>query len=125
MSADLRLARLQQIARTLADHALQPVAKANDDVRRIEARIAAIAGHRAKLSTSTDDPSIAGAMLGQAERLRAKQAAALTELAAARVALDNARRAAAKAVGRDQALAALGDKQKAAAKLDARRRMLR
>lgn len=124
-NADVRLGRLQQIARALADQALQPVAKANAEVQRIEARIAEIAGHRAKLSTSTGDPSIAGAMLSQAERLRVKQAAALTELAAARVALDKARRAAAKAVGRDQALAAIGDKQQAAAKLDARRRLLR
>lgn len=123
--ADVRLGRLQQIARALADQALQPVAKANAEVKRIEARIAEIAGHRAKLSTSTDDPSIAGAMLCQAERLRVKQAAALTELAAARVALDKARRAAAKAIGRDQALVAMGDKQQAAAKLDARRRLLR
>lgn len=122
---DKRLGRLQQIAGVLADRALQPVAAANANIQRIEARIAQIAGHRVKLATSTDDPSIAGAMLSQAERLRVKQAAALTELAAARVALDKARRAAAVAVGRDQALAALGKKQQAAAKLEARRRLLR
>lgn len=122
---DARLKRLQQIAGALSDQALQPVAKAHENVRRIKARIDAIAGHRAKLTAATDDTTIAGAMLGQAERLRVKQATALTELAAAQVALTKARQDAAKAVGRDHALRALGDKQKAAAKLEARRRLLR
>lgn len=122
---DKRLVRLQQIAGALADQALRPVVAANAQVRRIEARIEQIASHRKKLTASTGDPSIAGAMLNQAERLRLKQAAALSELATARVALDRARRAAAKAVGRDQALGAIADKQTAAAQLEGRRRLLR
>ncbi|GAB5448929.1 hypothetical protein [Gymnodinialimonas sp.] len=122
---DKRLKRLQDIAGLLADHALQPVVAATAKVHRIEARISEIASHRAKLMASTDDPSIAGTMLGQSERLRVKQANALTELAAARVALEKARRAAARAVGRDQALAAMGEKRTVAAKLEARRRLLR
>ncbi len=126
MSApDKRLAKLQQIASVMADHALAPVAAATAVVRQIEARIADLANHRAKLSVATGDPSIAGTMLAQAERLRIQQAAALTELAAARVRLEMARRTASKAVGRDQALGALADKQIAAAKLEARRRLQR
>lgn len=122
---DQRLERLHQIAGVLAEHALHPVVAATAEVQRIEARIAEIAHHRAKLTASTGDPSIAGTMLGQAERLRVKQAAALSELATARVALDKARRAAAKAVGRDHVLGALAEERKAAAKLEARRRVLR
>lgn len=122
---DKRLERLHHIAGVMADHALQPVAAATAEIHRIEARISEIAHHRAKLTSSANDPSIAGTMLGQAERLRVKQAAALTELAAARVALEKARRAAARAVGRDQALSAMMEKRKAAAKLEARRRLLR
>lgn len=122
---DKRLVRLQQIAGALADQALRPVVEANAQVHRIEAHIEQIASHRKQLSASTGDPSIAGAMLNQAERLRVKQAAALSELATARVTLDHAQRAAAKAVGRDQALSAIADKQKAAAQLEARRRWLR
>ncbi|MBY4894062.1 hypothetical protein KUL25_14985 [Rhodobacteraceae bacterium N5(2021)] len=123
--SDKQLARLQDIAGALADRALQPVVAASAAVQRIEDRIAEIAHHRAQLTASTGDPSIAGTMLGQAERLRVKQAAAMTELAAARVALEKARRAAAKAVGRDQALGEMVEKRKAAAKLEARRRLLR
>jgi len=123
--AEHRLARLQQIAGVMADQALQPVAAATAEIRRIEARIIEIATHRTKLSSATDDPAIAGAMLAQAERLRVKQVGVLSELAAARVKLDNARRRAAKAVGRDHALTALADKQKKAADLQARRRSQR
>lgn len=126
MSApDKRLVRLQQIAGALADQALRPVIDASAHVRRIEAHIAHIVSHRKKLAANTKDPSIAGAMLNQAERLRLKQAAALSELASARVALDQARRAAARAVGRNQALGAIADKQSVAAQLEARRRLLR
>ncbi|ABD57106.1 hypothetical protein [Jannaschia sp. CCS1] len=121
MEEDKRLKRLRQISGVLADQALRPVVQATAEIHRIEARIAEIAGHRAKLTSSTSDPSIAGTMLNQAERLRVKQAAALSELATAHVALDKARRAAAKAVGRDSALSAIADKKKAAAQLKARR----
>lgn len=117
--------RLQQIAGALADRALQPVSAATARIHRLEAQISEIASHRAKLAAATADPTIAGAMLGQAERLRVKQATIMTELAAAHVALDKARRAAAKAVGRDQALAGLARRQRTAAELEARRRLLR
>ena len=123
--ADKRLSRLQQVAGMMADQALQPVAAATAEVRRIEAKIAEIAAHRTKLAAATDDPTIAGAMLAQAERLRIKQAAALSELATARVHLDAIRREAAQAVGRDHALTALADKRKQAADLEIRRRALR
>jgi hypothetical protein len=122
---DKRLADLQRIASVMADHALVPVAAAAAEVQKIEARIAELAMHRAKLSGSTGDPSIAGAMLAQAERLRIQQAYVLTELASARVRLETKRQAAAQAVGRDQALNALAEKRDAAAKLEARRRALR
>ena len=118
---DKRLAQLQSIASVMADRALMPVAAASAQTRKIEERIAEIASHRGKLSSSTNDPSIAGAMLAQAERLRIKQAAALSELAAARVKLEVARKAAAQAVGRDRALGALIEKRKKAAALKARR----
>lgn len=124
-AADKRLERLQHIAGVMADQALRPVVEATTQIRRIEARIAQIANHRTQLTASTGDPTIAGTMLDQAERLRVKQAAALTELAAAHVALNKARRAAATAVGRDQVLGAIAEKQKTAAKLEARRRLLR
>lgn len=116
-----RLEQLRRIAGIMADRALQPVASASAETRRIEARIDEIAGHRTKLSGSVDDPSIAGSMLAQAERLRIKQAAALSELARARVRLEAARKAAAQAVGRDRALAALIEKRQKAAALKARR----
>lgn len=119
-----RLKRLQNIAGALADQALRPVMQATAEIQRIEARIAELSGHRAKLTASASDPSIAGTMLSQAERLRVKQAAALSELASAHVALDKARRAAAKAVGRNHALGAIADKKKAAAERKARRRFL-
>jgi hypothetical protein len=118
---DKRLDQLQRIASVMADRALGPVAAASAEVRKIEDRIAAIAGHRAMLTSSASDPSIAGAMLAQAERLRVSQAAALTQLAAARVRLETARKAAAQAVGRDRAISALIDKQRKAAALKARR----
>lgn len=120
-----RLQRLQRVSRLLADQALLPVKEATERVRRIESRIAEIAHHRAQLMTSAHDPSIAGTMLNQAGRLRAQQAAALTELAAARVALEKARLAAARAVGKDAALSALSDRNRARAELEARRRALR
>lgn len=122
---DKRLARLRQIASVMADHAMAPVVRAAAEVQHIETRIAGLAAHRAKLSVATGDPSIAGTMLDQAERLRIQQAGALTELAAARVRLETARRAASEAIGRDHALGALADKRAAAAKLEARRRLLR
>ncbi len=118
---DKRLAQLQRIAGVMADRAMLPVAKATEQMHAIEARIAEIALHRARLSMATGDPSIAGTMLAQAERLRIRQAAALSELAAARVRLEMARKAAAQAVGRDQALGALIDKQAKAAEQKARR----
>lgn len=124
-TAEKRLAKLQQIASVVADHALAPVAAASAEVRRIEQRIAEIANHRTKLTASIEDPSIAGTMLDQAERLRIQQAAALTELASAQVRLEVVRKAASKAVGRDQALQALAEKQKTTAKLEARRRLMR
>ena len=124
-AADKRLERLQSIAGALADQALQPVVAATANVRRIEGRIAAIAAHRKQLAASTSDATIAGAMLSQAERLRRTQAEALTALASARVALEVARRSAAKAVGRDQALTEIAKRRKAAELLEARRRLLR
>ncbi len=120
-----RLAKLQQIASVMADHALVPVAAATAEVRRIEAQIAEIASHRAKLLIATKDPSIAGTMLAQADRLRIQQAAALSDLAGARVRLEATRTAASKAVGRNRALDALADKKDTATKLEARRRLLR
>lgn len=120
-----RLQRLQRVAGVLAEQALLPVKKATENVRQLEGRIAEIAHHRAQLATSTADPSIAGAMLDQAERLRKQQMGALTELAAARVTLEKARKAAAKAVGKDQVLGKIADKKQANAELEARRRMLR
>lgn len=116
-----RLEQLRRIAGVMADRALQPVAAAAAETHRIEARIEEIAGHRAKLSGAVSDPSIAGAMLAQAERLRIKQAAALSELARARVRLEAARKAAALAVGRDRSLAELIEKRQKAAAIKARR----
>lgn len=118
---DKRIAQLQRIASVMADRALGPVAKANAEARLIEDRIAAIAAHRAQLAKASGDPSIAGAMLAQAERLRLSQAAALSELAAARVRIEVARKAAARAVGRDRALAAVIEKREKAAAQKARR----
>ena len=109
----------------MADHALAPVVLATSEVRRIEKRIANIANHRAKLANSIEDPSIAGAMLDQAERLRIQQAAALSELANAHVRLETVRKAASKTVGQNQALTALVDKKRADVKLESRRRLLR
>lgn len=123
--SDKRLERLQQVAGALADKALAPVRDATAEIQRIEAKVANIANHRAKLGASTSDPSIAATMLNQAERLRVKQASAMAELAAAHVALDRARRIAAKAVGRNQALDAIADKKKLAATLEAKRRLFR
>ncbi len=112
---DKRLVQLQRIASVIADRALMPVTEARAQTRRIEERIAEIAAHRVRLSSDTSDPAIAGTMLAQAERLRIKQAAALSELAAALVRLDAARKAAAQAVGRDRALSAVIEKRHKAA----------
>lgn len=120
-----QLQRLQRVAGVLADQALLPVKKATEKVHQLEARIAEIAHHRAQLTTNTADPSIAGAMLDQAERLRKQQMSALTELAAAKVSLEKARKAAARAVGKDQVLGKIAVKKQANAEREARRRMLR
>lgn len=124
MSKDQRMARLQEVAGLMADRALVPVAEATANMRAIEARIADIAAHRGKLSRATDDPALAGPMLAQAERLRVLQAAALTELAKARVALDIARKDASRAVGRDQALKKIAERKVLMALKERRRRHL-
>lgn len=118
---DKRLTQLHRIASIMAERALMPVADATAEVRRIEARIAEISDHRTRLTAAVGDPSIAATMLAQAERLRIKQAATLSELATARVRLDTARAAAAKAVGRDQALSRVIEKRLTAKTEKARR----
>ena len=109
----------------LADKALSPVARAGARVRAIEARVETLAAHRKDLMRASDDPSVAGSMLAQAERLRQEQAGAMGQLASARAAYEREKTAAAKAVGRDLVLGKLIEKQKTAAKLEHDRRKLR
>ncbi|WP_224816454.1 hypothetical protein [Hasllibacter sp. MH4015] len=109
--SETRLDRLHQVSGILADRALAPVEKAAVDMHAIEQRVEALAHHRAALMRSASDPTLAGSMLAQAERLRQQQARALEELARARVALEQARQAAAKAVGRNRVLEKLIEKR--------------
>ncbi|MEJ6390134.1 hypothetical protein [Gymnodinialimonas ulvae] len=117
--------RLKAITSLLADKALSPVALAGARVRAIETQVEGIAAHRKDLMRASVDPSVAGSMLAQAERLRKQQAAAMSQLAGARVAFEKEKVAAAKAVGRDLVLGKLIEKQKAAAKQEQDRRKLR
>lgn len=122
---DKRLNRLKAITSLLADKALSPVAQAGARVRVIEAQVETLAKHRKDLMRASDDPSVAGSMLAQAERLRQQQAKTMGTLASARVAFEREKTAAAKAVGRDLVLGKLIEKQKTAVKLEHDRRKLR
>lgn len=111
MNKRTRLVQLQRIADASADAALVPVKAAMRDVQRIEGVIAELAHHRESLMRAANDPTIAGPLLAQANRLRQQQAEKLQELARARLELEKRRAAAAKAVGRSQALKAVSDRQ--------------
>ncbi len=119
------LARLKTITALLADKALAPVAKVNQRVRTIENRVERLAQHRQALMSASDDPSLSGTLMVQAERLRMQQAATLQELAKARVAYEQEKTKAARAVGKDLVLAEMIKKKATAAKLEESRRRLR
>ena len=122
MTVDPRLGRLRDIAGMVADRALAPVAAARAETARIEARIEELGRHRALLLRATEDLALAGPMLAQAERLRQMEAAALSDLARARVALEAVRHAATRAVGREQALGRIAERAALKARRDAARR---
>ncbi len=121
----LRLQRLKEVTSLMADRALVPVAKAAERVATIEQHVEDLATHRNKLMRASSDHSIAATMLSQAERLHHSKAAALEELAKAKMSFEQQKAKAAKAVGRDLILAKLLEQQKRAARTEIDRRKLR
>lgn len=99
-----RLAALSQVAALLSDQALAPVAAAQARVAAARGAAEAIARTRAELSADAADPVQAALMARQAERLRQRQAAAMTDLARLQADLEMAKAAARPAFGRMIAL---------------------
>jgi hypothetical protein len=99
-----RLAALRQVAALLSDQALAPVAAAQAQVEAARGHAAAIARTRAELSANAADPVQAALMARQAQRLRQRQAAAMTDLARLQANLEMAKAAARPAFGRKIAL---------------------
>ncbi|MBF9042648.1 hypothetical protein HKCCE4037_04880 [Rhodobacterales bacterium HKCCE4037] len=126
MTKDLeRLQRLRMITSLLAERALAPVSAAGNAMRQIESRASALGDHRADLLDAGTDPVLAGTMLAQAERLRQLQAAALRDLATARVTFEQEKAKAKRDVGRDLALRKLIEKRTAEVRMEAARRKSR
>jgi len=110
---DPRLADLLALAELIADQAQQPLLKAQARVAKIDARIGEIATHRAALmQVGPDDPTMAGTMLAQAERLRRLQARETMRLAEATAALGEVQAATRRAIGRKLALEKLEARQR-------------
>lgn len=104
-----RLRALAALAALMEERALAPVAVARGRVDRAEAEVAAIRQARDALSADAQAPFQAAMMARRAEDLRRRQAAALSELAALRAALEIAKASARPAVGRRHALDRLLD----------------
>jgi hypothetical protein len=94
------LEKLARIAGLVADTARQPVLAAQARVGAQQGRIDAMAAHRAALAFDGLDPADAARLAQQAHRLRAQQAAAMSDLANARAALEQARAKARPALAR-------------------------
>lgn len=99
-----RLRALAALAALLEERALAPVAAAQMNVAHAEARIAELRTARKDLAADACDPFQAVMMARQAERLRHRHAAALSDLAALRAALEIAKASARPAVGRRHVL---------------------
>lgn len=117
-----KLKALLRIAGLLADRARSPLASAQNEVSRVQARIDAVAAHRARLSIQTEDPVLAAMLARQGARLRGVQTGINGELASRRATLETAKAAARPAIGRQQVLAALLEKAEKDAARRARRR---
>lgn len=124
MSGGRKLDDLCAISRLMADRALLPVAEAQARLKAVEARLEAVAHHRAQLQSQTCDPALSALMARQAERLRHGQAAVLREMADLRVELERRKATARPMVGRRHALDALREKQRVAQARDTARRDL-
>jgi hypothetical protein len=95
-----RLKALSQIASLVEARALLPVAQAQARLGKISTEVSSIRKVREDLAADPCDPFQAAMMARQAERLRLRHAAALSELAACQAALDIAKASARPAVGR-------------------------
>lgn len=96
-----RLAELARLAALTSDRALRPVADARQRIDAARAAERAVAAHRAALGAGAGaDPVLAALLARQAERLRRRQAAALSGLAMLEAELDEAKAAARPAFGR-------------------------
>jgi len=95
---------MASLAAILSDRALQPVAQAQTRLDAAKAEVAAIAQVRASLGCDASDPVQAALMARQGERLRHRQAAAMSEVANRQAKLDINKTAARPAFGRKIAL---------------------
>jgi hypothetical protein len=95
-----RLRALAALAAMLEKRAAAPVAAAEARMGRAKAEVTAIRQAREHLAADARDPLQAAMMARQADRLRHRQAEALSELAARQAALEIAKAGARPAVGR-------------------------
>jgi hypothetical protein len=96
-----QLTELAQLAALASDRALAPVASARARIDVARAAERAMAAHRAALGAEAGaDPALAAMLARQAERLRRRQAAALSGLAALEAELEQAKAVARPAYGR-------------------------
>jgi hypothetical protein len=101
---DPRLAQLARLAGLISDRALAPVAALRAEIAATTAARGALADRRAALARDTTDPVLAALMARQAERLRLREADALSRLARLEAELERAKAAARPAYGRKVAL---------------------
>lgn len=95
-----KLAALKALAALIEERAVAPVAAAQSGVDRARAEVAAIRQARQAAAADAQEPVQAAMMARQAERLRRREAEALSELAARQAVLEIAKAAAAPAIGR-------------------------
>jgi len=102
-----RLAALAAVAALMSDRALAPVATAQARLAAGRRQAEAIAQARAQLTADAADPVQAALMALQAERMRQRQVAAMSDLARLQAEFEIAKAAARPAFGRRVVLARL------------------
>ena len=102
-----RLAALAALAGLMSDRAMGPVARAQARLDGARAEVGALAEARARAEVDAADPVQAALMARQAEGVRRRQVAAMTDLARLQAELEIAKAAARPAFGRKLALGRL------------------
>lgn len=101
---DRRLADLAALAAMMSERALAPVALAQARIVAGRSEVEALAQARTQLGADAADPVQAALMARQADRLRHRQVAALSDLARLQAEVEIAKAAARPAFGRKQVL---------------------